>query len=519
MTTKGLALFFSAALLAAPLTVRAQSNPSPVPPAIPDDPDSLFGPDAPKADAPEPGATQPGTGNAESEAGPGAAPADASARLLKARAVEVGGTLISNYTAFLTWADAYPDLSDPASGMSNRFVPNLEADLYFDARPFESLRVFTKLKAVYPFSSEQSASGAPSTPLSPLSSGQGSVAAIPNISVFEAYADLAYADRLYFRAGQQVVNWGVGCFFSPADVFSAVPIDPMRPTLEREGPLALRLSAPFADVDNVYFYVVADRELASKGELQLEDLAVASRVELMMGGYEIGLGAFYREGRRGALGRQARLRAGSPLAWGRRPKAVATVTGSVLGNIGVFGEGVLSYGRDRILVRESPGVPGAYLTSADETTPFFNGTIGFKYLQADWHVSVTVQYYYNGQGYADGDRRRDAVAAYTLQLQGAPPAGPSLSASDVLQTGMHYVAGLASWTDILASKVDLALFFEGNLSDGSGVVGPGVAYTPFRYLALAFTPYFGFGPDDSEFVSLFGRFSLSLKLTLGEGAF
>jgi hypothetical protein len=483
MTARRLALFISAVLLAPPPAVRAQSNPAPEPPAIPDDPDSLF----------EPGAPEPG-------AAADTAPADASARFFKARAVEVGGTLISNYTAFLTWADAYPDLSDPAAGMSNRFVPNLEADLYFDARPFETLRVFTKLKAVYPFSSEQSVSGAPSTPLSPLSSGQGSQAAIPNISVFEAYADLAYEDRLYFRAGQQVVNWGVGYFFSPADVFSAVPIDPLRPSLEREGPLTLRLSAPFADVDNVYFYVVADRDLASSGELQLEDLAVASKVELMLGGYEIGLGAFYQ-------------------AIDRRPKAVATVTGSVLGNIGVFGEGVLSYGRDWVLVREAPDVPSSYFTSADKTTPFFSGTIGFRYLQADWHVSVTVQYYYNGQGYADGGRRRNAVAAYALQLQGAPPTGPSLSAADVLQSGMHYIAGLASWTDILASKIDLTLFYEGNLSDGSGVVGPGVAYTPFRYFTLAFTTYFGHGPDDSEFVSLFGRLSLSLKLTVGEGAF
>jgi hypothetical protein len=215
--------------------------------------------------------------------------------------------------------------------------------------------VFTKLKAVYPFSSGQPAIAAPSTPLNPLPAGQGSVSAVPNISIFEAYADLAYGDRLYFRAGQQVLNWGVGYFFSPADVFSLVPVDPMRPSMEREGPLALRLSAPFAQVDNFYLYIVADRDLATSGDLRLEDLAVASRVEIMLGGYEIGLGAFYRAG-------------------DVRPKAVATVTGSILGGIGIFGEGVLGRGRDRIVVSGVSGSPGAYLTSSDATTPVFSGT-------------------------------------------------------------------------------------------------------------------------------------------------
>jgi hypothetical protein len=195
------------------------------------------------------------------------------------------------------------------------------------------------------------------------------------------------------------------------------------------------------------------------------------------------------------------------------------VTGPVLGGLGIFGEAVASRGKDRITVHEASGAPGAYLTSSDSTTPVFSGTIGLRYVQPDWHVRAVAQYYYNGQGYTNLARQRDAFTAYALQLQGAPPEGPSLSAADVLQSGMHYLAGFAGWTDILGSKIDLTLFYEGNLSDGSGVVAPGVSYTPLRYFTLGFSPYFGYGPLDSEFVSLFGRLSLSLKLTLGEGAF
>jgi hypothetical protein len=84
---------------------------------------------------------------------------------------------------------------------------------------------------------------------------------------------------------------------------------------------------------------------------------------------------------------------------------------------------------------------------------------------------------------------------------------------------MHYLAGLASWTDILASKVDLALFSEANLSDGSVVISPSVSYTPFRGFTLTCAPSVSYGADGTELVTMFGRFSLSLKLTAATGSF
>jgi hypothetical protein len=455
---KRFAFIFVSAFLAMTTAAGAQST-------MPDDPDSLFGPAA---------TSEPTAGVPAPAAAPAPAPAPASAPVPAAKGVEVGGALFSDYTGFLRWTDSYPNLAEPSAGASSQFVPNLEADLYFDARPIEALRVFTKLKAVYPF-------------------------AAPGVSVFEVYADLTWRDLVYFRAGQQVVNWGVGYFFSPADIISLTAIDPLRPDLERAGPLALKINVPFADVDNLYLYFVASQAFTSNGEFRLDDIAVAPKVEFLMGAWEIGVGAYYQKN--------------------QRPKAMITATGSVFGQLGLFAEGVLSRGVDRVLVQETSGAPGAFLTSADTTTPTFSGTIGARYLQADWHVSVSAQYYYNGPGYADAAGERAAIAAYGLQLQGTPPAGPQLSPSDIFQPGRHYCAGLVSWTDILGSKVDLALFYEGNLSDGSGVTSPSIAFTPFRYLTMTFAPYITYGGDGTEFVSMFGRLSLSMKLTLGTGSF
>ena len=344
---KFIALILTSVFLAMTAAAGAQS-------VVPDNPDSLFD-------------QSPGDQPAEPVAGP-AAPAAPAPSL--ARGVEVGGYLYSDYTGFLKWTRAYPDPADLTAGASALFVPDLEADLYFDARPFDTVRVFTKLKAVYPFTA---------------------------ISVFEAYADVNFNDRIYLRAGQQVVNWGVGYFFSPADIISITPIDPLQPDRERQGPLALRLNAPFAEVDNLYLFIIANQALISGGNYRLEDLAVAPKAEVVLGAWEIGVGAYYQKD--------------------QGPKAMVTATGSVFGQIGLFGEGVFSRGMDRVIVQESSGAPGTVTTFTDTTTPAFSGTIGARYLQADWHISAVVQYYFNGQGYRDAAGENTANAAYALQTQ------------------------------------------------------------------------------------------------------
>jgi hypothetical protein len=239
----------------------------------------------------------------------------------------------------------------------------------------------------------------------------------------------------------------VGYFFSPADIISLTPINPLQPDRERQGPLALRLNAPIADVDNLYLYVVANQAFAASGNFLLEDLAVAPKVEVLLGGWELGVGGYYQKD--------------------QGPRGMITATGSILGQLGLFAEGVVS-----------------------TSTPAFSGTIGARYLQADWHLSAVVQYLYK-----------------------------DLPELDMSQPGRHYLAGMLGWTDILASRVDLGLFSEANLSDGSVVLSPSIAYTPFRGFTVTLAPYVSFGPDNTEFVSQFGRLSLSLKITAGAGSF
>ena len=249
---------------------------------IPNNPDTLFGPSTPAS--PEQQATPPQQ-PAQPEGGmiqnvpqsQAEAASPAVTGLLQSSSVQIGGYLFSDYTAFVTWANAYPDFSNLQAGTTNQLIPNLEGDLFFDARPYTYFRVFGKFRAIYPFSSSQSVAETQTTPLTSLYFPQSATPATPNISVFELYADVNYRDKVYFRVGQQVVNWGVGYFFSPADVISLSAINPLQPTLERQGPVALKMNVPFADVDNFYVYVIANQAFAQGGTFYLDDLASKKR--------------------------------------------------------------------------------------------------------------------------------------------------------------------------------------------------------------------------------------------------
>ncbi|MFA7109866.1 MAG: hypothetical protein WC162_12050, partial [Sphaerochaetaceae bacterium] len=107
----------------------------------------------------------------------------------------------------------------------------LNADFSLSARPTTDTRFFMKMNLSYPF--DDSA----------------------NLSIKELFGDFIVADDYFFRVGKQTLNWGVGYFFSPANLLNITSIDPSDPEAELEGPLAVKINHPVG-VDNLYAYVI-----------------------------------------------------------------------------------------------------------------------------------------------------------------------------------------------------------------------------------------------------------------------
>ena len=191
--------------------------------------------------------------------------------------------------------------------------------------------------------------------------------------LLELFADFNYDNKVFFRAGKQNVKWGVGYFFSPADIINIGRIDPLDPEAEREGPVTLKVHYPKGS-SNFYLYSLFD------GVKELKEIALAPKLEFVVGKTEFGLGGFYRQD--------------------EPPRLMATVSSS-FGEVGFFGEAVLSFGTERGFLE--PRGPVYEVVERDGV--FLQATAGGMYRFKDdtgrFDLAATVQYYFNGEGYRD----------------------------------------------------------------------------------------------------------------------
>lgn len=377
-----------------------------------------------------------------------------------------GGRFTFQGSSRWIWQD-FPDggnlsWSPPAE---EELLPEVSGDLYFSARPRSDYRVYGKFRTRYPFSLD-----------------------MVEIEIFELYSDFNWEDRLFFRAGKQVVNWGVGYFFSPADLLSLAPLDPESPEEDREGPLALKGHMPWG-VHNLYLYTLVKDHMAEDGRLTPSELGWAAKAEWVIGGWEWGLGTY----------------------WQRdvRPRMMSTLTGS-LGVVDLFGEAVVSWGTDRTFLLPS----GERETRKDQ--PFFWGTAGFRVSRGDLgpggSASVAGQYFFNGDGYGDSSLYEEAWAQAALGR---------LAPGDLRSFGRHYGALSAAWSQIGGSPLGLSSFWLGNLSDASGTVQLQGSWQILDEMQLSLGPrvVYGAGGTETVFSSQNRRVLLEVTLSAGSGPF
>lgn len=438
--------------------------------------------------------------------------------LLVSESVRIGGSFVGKASGSWTWDDPWGGSFDPAAPDSYGLAPELSALVFFDGRPTESTRFYGSVKTAWPFITSTSVlTGAEYMPESAFPAAEPSVATssttlgLPNLEIFELFSDFSWNDSLYLRFGKQTINWGVGYFFSPANVMNLEAIDPFDPEAQLEGPVALRAHYPVPGTQhNLWGYAVFD-----SANMRPQDTALAAKAEFVVGGWELGAGGYYKNE--------------EPL------RSVLTASGSV-GQLSLFGEAALARGSDRTWVTEvSPALAANRFvaTETDEESPFFKGTAGFMYSHSDSNVTVMGQYLYDGEGYSSDDREarvaeardsEDAIkslmamvdpeadvdATYSLFLKGL-----------ILNSGRHYAALSVSKSELFLEDLSCSLFAMGNLSDFSALLRPSLSYAFFDGLSASLSATFALGFDDGEYVVLNdGRaMALSLAVTLGSGSF
>lgn len=416
--------------------------------------------------------------------------------LLTTDTVRIGGSLTGTVTTTWQWNDPWSNgltLSD-----SYGLTPALSALVFFDGRPTETTRFYGSVKSAWPFIAK--------TPVLDSSGTKTTdTVDVPNLQVFELFSDFSWNDSLYLRFGKQTINWGVGYFYSPANIMNLQQIDPTDPTAQLEGPVALRAMVPIKGTQhNIWGYAVFD-----SATMKPEDTALAAKAELVFGGWELGLGGYYKKD--------------DPI------RGMVTAVGSVR-DISLFGEATVSRGSSRTWVTEVTTNPSTNFitTTTDDASIFLKGTAGFRYSNSTDNWSLLAQYLFDGEGYANADREARIDEAHNNEAAIKALLGPNADTlfstflkGLIMNSGRHYAALSFSKSKFLVDDLTVSLFAMGNLSDFSAYVKPSLSYAFFDGLSMSLSPFFAFGFDSGEYVVLNdGRaVGVTIAMTLGSGNF
>ena len=418
---------------------------------------------------------------------------------LESNKLRIGGSLNAELGLKYVWADPYTKKNDVKKAFLNPEVaqlrPTIGANLFFDARPIQDLKLYGKFIFEFPF--EKNLNGQISVPKS-LVPPNGvdipvSVRGSPNFKIWEMYTDFSAKDIAFFRFGKHTVKWGTGYFYSPADVINISRIDPEKPTADREGPVSLRTHIVIPKTQyNIWLYLLSDTET-----FKPQYTAGAAKAEFVFGDWELGVGGWYR--------------------YEKAPRFITTLSGSIAGKVAVFAEGVFAWGSDYTYYKND-----ATLTPYTvKNKPFFQATLGGSYSNADSHTMLAFQYYYNGFGYANtkaADRIADtAVAALGKQNFTDPSLKKYENIAAMGNRGQHYIAFTVSQNKIGTEDLTANLFQQFAISELEGLTTLSLNWRIFKFVQMSTGPIFSYPLSPSSHSK--GSIGYNLSFKLGGGKF
>ncbi len=290
--------------------------------------------------------------------------------------IKVGGSLSAGITTNTVLYSA--EENDLAKNIyASTLKPDLSAMLSVDARPTETLRIYTKFGFAYPFQNNATNNG-------------NSIVIADWFKLKELFTDFSLKETAFFRFGIHTVTWGTGYFFSPvSDMINTSSIDPEHPEKQVDGALNLRTQIVFPNSQNcLWFYVIPSTNFKNQtAESYMRETALAGKFDLLIGNWEFGVGGFFK--------------------YQNAPKAMLTATGS-LGKIGFFGEFVYSYGSASEWATNS---------NWEDKTNIIQATAGFSYMWKEPQITLAAQYYFNGNdkdpaGYVIGGHNIAALLSF-----------------------------------------------------------------------------------------------------------
>jgi hypothetical protein len=387
---------------------------------------------------------------------------------LKYDQVKVGGQIKGSFEWSPVWSPAWDGSAKLFSPNSAYITPDLEGRFTLTAKPLTDFGVNTEFRTQWPMTTTYSVYAPTQATSSPTQNSW----TVPNITVFAFYSKFNWQDKVYFSFGKQPLSWGVskGAFQPADDIFAVTSaIDLTNTSDEREGPISLKMTVPMSNTNNFYFLAGMPTPTNGSTAIDPKDLRLGLKGEFGGGNTEMAAAAYY--------------------SYNDHPRALLMgTTGN--GDLNFFGEAILKYGSERTFITTyDASLPPFSSTATYDSTLFFSGTTGGYYMNADNHITVLAQYYYNGEG----QTKVNAQEAYNYYILNP-------SAVDRIRLGTHYGFVSFSWGQFLQEDLTANVYAISNLSDGSGMVSPSLQWQMFDYMAVSIGATFTFGAPGTEFI-------------------
>jgi hypothetical protein len=301
----------------------------------------------------------------------------------------------------------------------------------------------------------------------------------------EFFLDANILQKVYLRAGKQVLQWGRGYFWNPTDLVNIERKNFFDMTRSREGNYGLKVHVPFGTVVNLYGFVDFNNIKSPA------DCGTAGKVEFVLGGTEAAFSAWQKDGFLPVYGFDFSSR---------------------LFTVDLWGEAAVSEGNNQKKVRirsVTIPVPMIYAESYQTKGWVCQASLGlsrsFDIVTED-RLMLVAEFYWNSDGY-ESNMFADKTKG---ELFASPLTGYYRSGSyRKCYSSFFLTFNRFFHQDLTASASALV-----NWDDLSETVSAGVSWTPVYNFTTGLSVYGFLGNKDTEYgrqtVALYPELSLQV---------
>ncbi len=402
---------------------------------------------------------------------------------LKQKRIGFSGEISSNST-YTSYSTGYtPD--------DEKVDNQITADFYLDIRLTGGVKSFLSVEAnYYPEGKEEYTTITLNEDTPPLGEKGDEIKLsskkYTDLEFKEFFVDTNWHNKVYFRTGKQVLKWGRSYYWNPTDLINIERKDFFDMDKSREGAYGVKVHIPSGAKRNGYFFIKMDDSGDDQTET-LEDISLTGKYEFLVGNTEMSFSAWAKENNKPVFGYDISSR-----VFGLDIRGELSVS-----NADLYYK--MDYDTLELEKENGEAIPRA---SLGFTKYFDHGEINDR-------ISITGEFYYNGNGYEKNIFEKIKTASEDQQI---------LFLDKVYQPYMnskYYFAVFTSVNKFLDPDLTLNINAITNLIDHSGTVTCGISYNPYLtdfYVNLDLNGFFG---DDNAEAKLNGEkasASLGLKV-------